>query len=736
MKKKKSKVRFNLFLLLIIIITNLIFTFFPLLNILSYETSVFNGVLFAFISGLYWLKEKPLSQNKSIRSNILFYLTLFLIPLIILSFSTIICQECPFSDGILFYLVLALPSIFVGIGLSEFSLSISKKFNILIFIILYFVVLFGFLPELYFNPQIYFFNPIFGYFPGVIYDENIRITNNLITYRCLNLGFAIFTVLCIYYVKKKSKSLQLIVISIITLLYLSSFFLKSMFGFATNINRIETELKGKIEINHFIIYFPKSISEKDKKLLLWNHLYYYNKNEKLLKTKVNDKITSIIFESGKQKKQLFGAENADVTKPWMNQFYINFNNYKNSLNHELLHVFSKKFGKGFFNLPNNYNPGLVEGFATAFDNNYDNYDIDYLAFLAYKNNIKISLKNLFANLSFFSNASSLSYIFAGSFIKYLSKAYSVEKVEQLYSNPNFKLIFGEDVQKLEKRYYNYLNSLKFDYNPNKAKFYFGRLPLIKKYCVRAAAKELNSAWDLFNRHKTKRAEKLFTEIFRYSNTYSSLNGIIQCEIRTGKFNEAINLLEKEKKNFSGSASYYNIEYLLAYLYLKEKILKYAIANYDSLINQNPYDDFYDAALVYKTIAEKDSNEFYNFIENRNSRFDIIKNFLNHGNDAFLQYYVNIYLLTNSNNQDTINILNYSEEIHDIEELLSQTNFNSETYFQIAKFSLNNLELDDAIKYAAIALDKSDKERNAVILVFLNKVKWIKNNLNRLNNYEF
>ena len=187
MKKEKSKVTFNLFLVLVIIIANLIFTFFPLLNILSYETSVLNGVLLAFISGLYWLRKNPLSKNESIRPLILFYLILFLVPFIILSFSTIICQQCPISDGILFYLTLALPSVFVGIGLSEFSLFISKKYYILIFIILYFIVLLGFLPELYFNPQIYFYNPIFGYFPGVIYDENIRITNNLITYRCINI---------------------------------------------------------------------------------------------------------------------------------------------------------------------------------------------------------------------------------------------------------------------------------------------------------------------------------------------------------------------------------------------------------------------------------------------------------------------------------------------------------------------------------------------------------------------
>ncbi len=735
MKTKYLQVKSEAIFILVIVLINLIFTFFPLLNILSFETSVLNGILFAFISGLFWLRKSSSRINKSLKSILIFYFIIILIPFIILSFSTIICQQCPFSDGIFFYLILAFPSIIVGIAIAEFSLFISYKFRILIFICLYLIILLGFLPELYFNPQIYFYNPIFGYFPGVIYDENIQITFNLIAYRCLNLGFSLFILASIYLSKKRSKSIQLIVIIIITLLYLSSYFLKSTLGFATNINRIKTELKGKIETNHFIIYFPSSITENDKKLLLWNHLYFYNKNEKLLNTKIDDKITSIIFNSGAQKKRLFGAQNADVTKPWMNQFYINFDNYENSLNHELLHVFSKNFGRGLFNLPTNYNPGLVEGFATAFDNNYDNYDIDYLAFLAYKKNIKVSLKNLFSSLSFFSNASSLSYIFAGSFIKFLAREYSVEKIEKFYSNPNFKLIFGKDVQTLEKRYYDYLDSLKFEFNSYKANFYFGRVPLVKKYCARAAAKELHSAWELFNEEKFQNAEKLFKKIFSYSNSFSSLYGIIQCIIKTEEFNQAISLLEKEKRNFIGSSSYYNIEYLLAYLFARGKQIKNAITYYDSLIIQNPNDDYYNASFVYKNIAEKDSSEFYNFIENRDSRFQIIKRNLVYGNDAFLQYYIKTYLLK-VNNNNSERKLNYKNEIHEIEKLLTINNYNSQTYFQIAKFSLNNLKLDDAIKFSQFALDKSDEERKAEILDFNKKVKWIKHNLNELNSYEF
>ncbi|MEE8414958.1 MAG: MFS transporter, partial [Desulfobacterales bacterium] len=36
--------------------------------------------------------------------------------------------------------------------------------------------------EIYFNPQVYVFNPFIGFFPGTIYDEGISVSGKLILY--------------------------------------------------------------------------------------------------------------------------------------------------------------------------------------------------------------------------------------------------------------------------------------------------------------------------------------------------------------------------------------------------------------------------------------------------------------------------------------------------------------------------------------------------------------------------
>ena len=62
---------------------------------------------------------------------------------------------------------------------------------------------------------------------------------------------------------------------------------------------------------------------------------------------------------------------------------------------------------------------LIEGVAEACDGFYDEMNIHFLASIAYKNNFKTNISNLFSGFSFFGNVSGLSYIYSGSFVKFL-----------------------------------------------------------------------------------------------------------------------------------------------------------------------------------------------------------------------------------------------------------------------------------------------------------------------------
>ncbi|PID59877.1 MAG: hypothetical protein CR986_04875 [Ignavibacteriae bacterium] len=703
---------------IVIVFVNILLLNFPLLNILSYESSALNGILLSFLSGLFWLASKA---KLKVTNRIVLLVIFYLLPFFILFLSTTYLQLCPLDDGLNFYLVLTLPSIIVGVAAAEFSYFILTKIKYFIFIVLWLILLFAFLPELIFNPQIYFYNPIFGYYPGVIFDHHIEITNSLILYRLSNILIAAFVIFSVNIKKQPKIFYKTFVITLVLVVPILLFRLKPALSFATDLKKIKNELNKELVTEHFKIILPASLTDKQIKKLKYEHEFYHYQISKQLNLNYQDTITSIIFETGKQKKKLFGANNADVAKPWLNQIYLNYNNYEASLKHEIVHIFSSKLADGFFNIPKNMNPGMIEGFAMAIENDYDGYDIDYLAALAYKNNYKISLESLFSNMSFFANASSLSYIYAGSFFKYLIDNYGVKKFKKNYNNADFKSNYHKIILELEREYYKYLKSLSLENNKDIANYYFGRVPLVKKFCARATARELIIANELFLEGKFQEAYDKFKEIYNYSNSYSALVGSLRCLNKLGRTNEAIKFLESKIDSFQESFHFYFLEFLLADFYSISK--KYLAAEnlYSKLIKQNPHKIYFNQASLRKDLLNTNKQLLREYINNLSEREKIILELvIKYPSDYSIQ------LLTNFTNIDTDDFY-YRKEI--LQQALSSNNFSSETYFSFSKFLLSFYEIDEAIKYAKIALSQSDYRSRNIIEEHLTKLNWLKKTSN-------
>ena len=116
-----------------------------------------------------------------------------------------------------------------------------------------------------------------------------------------------------------------------------------------------------------------------------------------------------------QKKEFIGAGNADISKPWLNHLYIEYDNYESTLLHEIAHCFTSEFGVTIFKTAAGFNPALMEGIAMAAENKYDEMDLHSSAALAFRNNFVLPIDKLFTGLNFFSQLSSISYIYSGSF---------------------------------------------------------------------------------------------------------------------------------------------------------------------------------------------------------------------------------------------------------------------------------------------------------------------------------
>ena len=603
-KKEKMPV------VLIILITaiNLSIFFLPLIGKLGYEHSAFNSILVFVFSGLLSIKfyRNSFSIDETPFKVFAYYKYAFLL-LIVSPFttgfiSTIFFSTCPFSDGTLFYFVITVPAVLLATAAGYFSFFISKKFSYLIFvaIVLFFPIISFF--EFYFNPQIYFYNPLIGFTPGTIYDEDLTVELPLVFYRMINIVFAVGILLLFPRFICKGKFFKVIaVLSVIAGVFVF-IILKPVLGFSTNEERLIKNLPRKITTEHFNIYLPdKDTVELSRIALL--HEYYYEQVVNELKIGKTKKIDSFIFESALQKRKLFGSGNADVAKTWSNQIFLNYDTFEKSLKHEIVHIISGYFGTTIFKISDGYNMAMVEGIAVAIENDFDGYPIHYGARLAFLNNNGIRITHLFKGLNFFTQYPSVSYIVAGSFAKFLIENYGVDKFKKLYGNYNFKEIIGKDVSDLEKDYLKYIYSIKTDLNENKAMLYFGGQPIFNKHCPRIAASQIKKASEFYNGKKYKESLKVFEHVYVYSGSFQSFSGTINSLMKLKRYDEAERMFKKEIKKFESTRFYYASEILMSEVLVLNNKIDEANKIFDRLLAQDPHIVYLNNVLIKKEILK-------------------------------------------------------------------------------------------------------------------------------------
>ncbi|MDH7605798.1 MAG: hypothetical protein QHH13_12925, partial [Melioribacter sp.] len=191
--KLKNINSFPSIIIVTIFFVNLLLINIPLLKTFNYEYSVANSILLFVAGGLLTIwninaynSAGFLQVLKSIKN---YLIVICFIPFAIGLISSLFFSVCPVWNGLIFYFIITIPAAFFGIVTGKFICVIFEKFRYIIFIISFlFILLIPFL-EFYFNPQLFFFNPIFGYFSGTIYDEEISVNFLLISYRLLNIIF-------------------------------------------------------------------------------------------------------------------------------------------------------------------------------------------------------------------------------------------------------------------------------------------------------------------------------------------------------------------------------------------------------------------------------------------------------------------------------------------------------------------------------------------------------------------
>ncbi|MCH8032538.1 MAG: hypothetical protein IH950_02115 [Bacteroidetes bacterium] len=718
------------FYLLIVLLFNLALLKLPLANVFGYELSVINSLLIVLLSGIYTIYFFEINFNKENKNFILELfksLTLLLIiPFSVSVINSIFSGFCSFTDGLLFYFVITCPSIIIGISLGLISVLIADRFRVVLLFVLCFGILMIIAFEIYFNPQVYVFNPIIGFFPGTIYDEGISVSSKLILYRFFNLLFFIWIISAIVRLKRNKKKRSTFFMVKVLLIAATFYLLSPILGFSTTFGSLTNTLSNSVITRHFVIHLDKRIDTEKVKMLALNHEYYYQKLEKYFEVRLDDKIQSFIFYDNNQKKELFGSHNADVAKPWLNQIYISIRNWEHTLKHELAHCFSAKFGSGILKLASGLNPMLIEGIAEAADGNYDDNSLHFMAALAYNSGYEVDIKYLLSKFGFYSKTSSISYIFAGSFIQYLIENYGISKFKEYYLTGEFPKSYRLNLNNTLKNYYSFLTNSDYFYNEHIAHYYFGRKSLFQKICPRAISEQLNDGWEQLSDYDFIGAQFSFTSVLNKTDNYTALMGLIRTYEKQDSLFEAVKLL-KNKIEFYESTSYqFNLELTLADLFVKLNNFESADSLYKVLIEQQPNRKLTYIANIRRELIKK----------------ELIKKYLVGSN--YDKYYILQKLNGKSYNYWSIPVMIYLSKLLDedydvfLEKLDKKFNVNnySSSYagFLISKYMLANNDFVNARKMAGLSLRyDSDINFNIILQQQFNKTRWFLSNGDSLLN---
>jgi tetratricopeptide (TPR) repeat protein len=483
-----------LFVFLIVVIFSLFLTRFSLIGVLGFEFSAVVSVVLSFASALISSDFVNLDLEKRFVTRrrfsdliaFIFFVNLFMafFPFLIGFLSSLISKDCYIKEGVLFYLLIPVVTVFFSTSIGLVAGAFFPKRGFLISTVVITALILASLRCLYSGPSFFSYNPIFGFFPGPIYDEAIPITHTLVVYRITVLLWGVL-LLSVLRVVRGFRYGMLSFFDIIALVVLAfglyiSHLKKEELGIAYTRSYITGNvLTGSIETKHFIIYYAPGTSDAKRiELIADDHEWRYHQLQEFLGVGFKGKIRSYIYPSVDIRKKMVGAGNTTVSNPIHKEIHLVYSSFPHPLlKHELAHVMASEFGiKGLGISPK---VGLIEGLAVAADWSSDLFTPHQWSKVLIQGEDDASIRRMLG-VGFWYAPPRKSYTLMGSFCRYLIDTYGIERFKELYRTGRFN-VYEKSLEELISEWRRFLEHIEV---PSEiwplAEYKFGGLSLFQR----------------------------------------------------------------------------------------------------------------------------------------------------------------------------------------------------------------------------------------------------------------
>ena len=544
----------------------------PLFNILAFEFCAVVALSISFagthvtLTVLQQMKRYPDALAGTPRhvvmrcfsEALIFNAGLLGLPLGIILLNAFRVENCNFSEGFLFFVLLSLIScVYATAAGVFFGFWIKKRWLAYLAYLGYlFVSCIPLVINLIFHPPVFAYHATFGYFPGPIYDFVIPITDTLLIARAETLLWALLFLgltvsVCevnretglmpqLRWRKLFSPLTRRVGLYLLVIGLLGFQFYAGALGIRPTRGDIARELGGLRETTHFEIFYARELEAEIERITEDCEFQYAQLSEYLdPEGTMQRKVRAYIYASPEQKKRLIGARGTSVEDPFGHGFHIHAQGFPHPvLKHELAHVFTVPWSP----LKVSLKIGLHEGIAVAADWSEDRLTGHQWAKAMHQMEIAPSLSSVMG-IGFWGHAGSQSYLLAGSFVRFLVDTYGIEKFKGVFPTGNFVKHYAKDLSSLEAEWIEFLETIPVqDNDTTYATYRLKRPSVFEQVCAHEMAALRDTAWRAYYRRDFATAAKTFAAMLSDEpDNLRTLRGLMYSEYRMQNYDNALSL---------------------------------------------------------------------------------------------------------------------------------------------------------------------------------------------------
>ncbi|WP_040516852.1 hypothetical protein [Gracilimonas tropica] len=463
----------------------------PLLRDLHFESAMLAGTV-----GCFWAGIRSASSFKDDffeTLHILSRIYLTAVPLFIFA----LISGCLTLDGVGFWIFIPFPSAFFGAAVGRLIRMTRIPFPKFITTLILLSCGIGiWLLEFFSFPQVYFYNHVWGLWPGPIYDESVTLTGSFFYFR----GLTFLWIVLLWVIPDWSQNLQTKLITALALTSLLFSYLNlDEAGIISPTKTIQQQLGGHHQTEHFELYYDEDFyTEKEINYWATRHEFYFQQitNSLEIEWPEGRKVESYLYAHAWQKKEITGAKFTSYVPVWLqqDQLHIAKQQLDGVLKHEMVHVISKQFGNNLFN--GSWSIGLIEGLAEGIAKDASSRSTLHQIVAAEQPYPTAGeMKSALSFWGFYGSAGAISYSTAGSFVKFLMDTYPVEHVKNVYSGMDFETEYGQSFEELVSDWHKMLEQTPMDsIDQQVSELIFAQRSLFQKECPHSVTQELR-LWD-------------------------------------------------------------------------------------------------------------------------------------------------------------------------------------------------------------------------------------------------